>query len=166
MSFIVWGWMRLAEEEIKKKSPMLMIVGLIVVGLILAGGMSYFIATKVMTDSVGKVPTREPGVFVKLGDAKDGVIVNVGGVKSGRFLKVGVVLELDPTKSSSKDGKIPSATETKILDSVLQLLRAQKIENFDPNKQEELKMQIKTEVNKVLGENTVYEVYITNFVLQ
>jgi len=166
MSFIVWGWMRLAEEEIKKKSPMLMIVGLIVVGLILAGGMSYFIATKVMTDSVGKAPTREPGIFVKLGDAKEGVIVNVGGVKSGRFLKIGVVLELDPVKSSSKDGKIPSATETKILDAVLQLLRAQKIENFDPNKQEELKTQIKEEVNKVLGENTVYEVYITNFVLQ
>nr|WP_199883691.1 flagellar basal body-associated FliL family protein [Massilibacillus massiliensis] len=156
----------MAEEGTKKKSPMLMIVGLIVVGLILAGGMSYFIATKVMTDSVGKVPSRDPGIFVKLGDPKEGVIVNVGGVKSGRYLKVGVVLELDPEKAGSKDGKITPAVETKILDSVLQLLRAQKIENFDPSKQEELKVQIKDEVNKILGENTVYQVYITNFVLQ
>lgn len=163
---LVWRWMRLAEEESKKKSPMVMVIGLIVVGLILAGGVSYFIATKVMTDSVSKVPTREPGVFMKLGDAKEGVIVNVGGVKSGRYLKVGIVLELDPTKGVNKEGKVNSATETKILDAVLQLLRAQKIEDFDPGKQEELKAQIKEEVNKVLGDKTVYEVYITNFVLQ
>jgi flagellar FliL protein len=157
----------LAEEEVaKKKSPLIMIVALVVVGLILAGGVSYFIATKVMADSVGKVPTREPGVFVKLGDAKDGIIVNVGGVKSGRFLKVGLVLEMNPEKGVDQTGKVSSATETKILDSVLQILRAQKVEDFDPSKQEELKVEIKDELNKLIGENAVYEVYITNFVLQ
>lgn len=164
MSFMVWRWMRLAEEE-KKKSPMLMVIGLIVVGLILAGGVSYFIASKVMHDSPGKAEERKPGVFVKLGDPKEGIIVNVGGIKSGRFLKVGMVLELNPG-DNLKDGKIIPSAETKILDSVTQLLRAQKIEDFDPNKQENLKTLIKDEVNKAVGENTVQEVYITNFVLQ
>ena len=80
----------MADEEVvvekKKKSPALIIGALVIVGLILAGGISYFVTTKVMTDSVGKTVTHEPGVFVKLGDLKNGIIVNVGGVKSGRFL--------------------------------------------------------------------------------
>lgn len=154
------------KEQPAKKFPMFMVVGLVVVGLLLAGGVSYFIATKVMADSTAKVETREPGMFIKLGD-KDGMIVNVGGVKSGRFLKVGVVLEMRaPKGDKAAEGKLSSVTETKLLDAVLQLLRSQKVEDFDPLKQEELKTQIKNEANKVLGEDCVYEVYITNFVLQ
>ena len=158
--------MRLAEEE-KKKSPVPLIAALVVIGLILAGGISYYIATKVMVDSVERMQSREPGVFVKLGDQKEGIIVNVGGVKSGRFLKVGIVLEVNPARDQAiVDGKVLPAAETKILDAVLQVLRAQKVEDFDPNKQESLKTQIKDELNKVIGEGFVYEVYITNFVLQ
>lgn len=158
----------MADEEVltKKKSPLVLIIAMVVIGLLLAGGVSYFIATKVMTDSVGKVPTREPGVFVKLGDAKEGIIVNVGGVKSGRFLKVGLVLEMNPEKGVDEKGAIIPATETKVLDTVLQVLRAQKIDDFDPSKQEDLKILIRDELNKLIGENAVYEVYITNFVLQ
>lgn len=154
----------MAEEE-KKKFPLLLVVGLLVVGLILAGGVSYFIASKVMHDSPGKTSERVPGVFVKLGDPKEGIIVNVGGVKSGRFLKIGMVLEVGAGESL-KEGKIVPIAETKILDAVTQLLRAQKIEDFDPSKQENLKTLIKDEVNKAVGEHTVQEVYITNFVLQ
>ena len=156
----------MAEEE-KKKSPVPLIAALVVIGLILAGGISYYIATKVMVDSVERMQSREPGVFVKLGDQKEGIIVNVGGVKSGCFLKVGIVLEVNPARDQAiVDGKVLPAAETKILDAVLQVLRAQKVEDFDPNKQESLKTQIKDELNKVIGEGFVYEVYITNFVLQ
>jgi flagellar FliL protein len=73
---------------------------------------------------------------------------------------------MNPEKGVDQTGKVSSATETKILDSVLQILRAQKVEDFDPSKQEELKVEIKDELNKLIGENAVYEVYITNFVLQ
>lgn len=157
----------MAEEEAKKKFPVLMVVGLIVVGLILASGVSYFIATKVIADTAGKAAVRDPGIFVKLGDPKDGIIVNVGGVKSGRFLKIGIVLELNPEqKELFADGKILPNAETKILDSVLQVLRGQKMEDFDPAKHENLKSMIKEEVTKTIGEDVVYEVFITNFVLQ
>ena len=61
---------------------------------------------------------------------------------------------------------MPSPEEIKILDTVVSLLRSQKIEDFDPAKQEQLKELIKTEINKAFGEEKVYEVYITNFVLQ
>lgn len=156
----------MAEEE-KKKSPVPLIAALVVIGLILAGGISYYIATKVMVTGVERMQARDPGVFVKLGDPKEGIIVNVGGVKSGRFLKVGIVLEVNPARDQAiLDGKVLPAAETKILDAVLQVLRSQKVEDFDPNKQEELKTLIKDELNKVIGEGFVYEVYITNFVLQ
>lgn len=158
----------MAEEGGGKKFPVMLIVGLIVVGLILAGGISYFIATKVIaTKGDGKQATHEPGVFLKLGDPKDGLILNIGGPTSGRYLKIGVVLELKPDKKgTAPGGKGVSPDEIKSLDAVVQLLRSQRVEDFDPAKQERLKDQIKAEVNRALGEERVYEVFITNFVLQ
>lgn len=59
----------MADEEKKKKIPLMLIVVMIVVGLALAGGISYFIASKIVADKAGtKVEQREPGTFVKLGD--------------------------------------------------------------------------------------------------
>lgn len=158
----------MAEE--KKKSPIIMIVGILVVGLLLAGGISYFIATKIVADKSGGAETasvkHDPGVMVKVGDAKEGLIINIGGVNSGRYLKIGLILELKPKKEEAAESKGPSPTDIKISDVVVQILRSQKIEDFEPQKQEHLKELIKTEVNKALGEERVYDVYITNFVLQ
>lgn len=144
-----------------------LIVGLIVVGLVLAGGVSYFIATKVVGGNSDAKTAREPGIFMKLGDAKDGLIINIGGVNSGRYLKIGIILEVKPDKKAAEaGGKSASPAEIKALDAVVGLLRQQKIEDFDPAKHERLKEQIKAEVNRVFGEDRVMEVYITNFVLQ
>ena len=156
--------------EPKKKSPIVMIAVLVLVGLILAGGISYFVTTKLMSGSMSdssESQHHDPGVFVKLGDAKEGIIVNVGGVKGGRFLKVGIVMEMNPGKKDNiKDGKLNTLAETKILDTTLQILRSEQIENFDASKQDALKAKIKDEVNKALGQGSVYDVYITSFVLQ
>ncbi|WP_378951833.1 flagellar basal body-associated protein FliL [Pelosinus sp. sgz500959] len=152
-----------------KKLPMMLIVGMIVVGLLLAGGISYFIATKIVADKSGEKSSsqHEPGVFIKLGDMKDGLIINIGGLNSGRYLKIGMILELKPDKKAAPaTGKLPSPDEIKILDTAVTVLRSQKIEDFDPLKQEQLKELVKNEVNKAFGEEKVYEVYITNFVLQ
>lgn len=155
----------MAENE--KKFPLMLIVSLIVVGLLLAGGISYFIATKIVADKGdAKAAAREPGVFMKVGD-KEGLIINIGGVNSGRYLKIGLTLELKPSKKSKEaEGKTASPEEIKILDTIVHTLRLQKIEEFDPAKQDRLKDLIKSEVNRVLGEEKVYDVYITNFVLQ
>lgn len=162
-----------AEEEKKKSSlSMGMIVGLIVAGLVLAGGISYYIANKIVGEKASQTAAHEPGVFVRLGDPKDGLIVNVGGVNSGRYLKIGIVLEMRPESSKEKEkekeakGNSIAPEDTKILDAVVYVLRSQKIDDFDPSKQDKLKELIKAEVNKVLGTERVYQVYITNFVLQ
>ncbi len=153
-----------------KKFPIVIIVALILVGLVLAGGISYFVTTQFMaTGNQAAVETKnhEPGVFVKLGDAKEGIIVNVGGIKSSRFLKVGITIELNPEKEDNvAEGKLQPAAETKIMDTTLQIIRTVKLEELDATRQDDLKEKIKSELNKALGEGSVYDVYITSFMLQ
>lgn len=156
--------------EPKKKSPIILIAVLVVVGLALAAGISFFVTTKLMADTAsegGAAKFHDPGVFIKLGDPKDGILVNVGGQKSGKFLKTSIILEMNPGKKEIiHEGAIVPVAETKIMDIVLQVLRSSKMEEFDATKQDDLKKKIKEEVNGVLGEGTVYDVYITSFLLQ
>jgi flagellar FliL protein len=93
-------------EEPKKKSPIILVVILVLIGLVLAGGISFFITTKMMADTATEQVNEhhDPGKFIKLGDAKDGIMVNVGGQKAGKFLKAGIVLEMNPGKKSQHDG--------------------------------------------------------------
>lgn len=159
-----------APEEKKKKSPVILIVVLVLVGLVLAGGISFFITTKMMannaSDSVSE--HHDPGTFIKLGDAKDGIMVNVGGQKSGKFLKAGIVLEMNPGKKDNltEEGKLQPMAETKILDTTMQILRSAKLDEFDATKQDDLKKKLKDELNSKLGAGSVYDVYITSFLLQ
>ena len=158
-------------KEPKKKSPIIIIAVLVLVGLILAGGLSYFVTTKLMANQVQDAPVpqhHDPGVFIKLGDPKEGIIVNVGGVKGGHYLKAGIVVEMNPGKSQniSKEGAINQVAETKLLDATLQVLRSEPLDNFDATKQDALKEKLKNEINRVLGEGSIYGIYITSFVLQ
>lgn len=157
-------------EEKKKKSPVILIVVLVLVGLVLAGGISFFITTKMMANNASDSVSdhHDPGTFIKLGDAKEGIMVNVGGQKSGKFLKAGIVLEMNPGKKDNltEEGKLQPMAETKILDTTMQILRSAKLDEFDATKQDDLKKKLKDELNSKLGAGSVYDVYITSFLLQ
>ena len=162
-----------AEEKPKKKLPIMIIaiVVLVLVGIALAGGIAYFITTSVVKNSQKEPESasrfHDPGVFVKLGDPKEGILVNVGGMKAGHFLKIGIMVELNPGKKDViTAGKLYHVAETKLMDTVLHILRSEPLDGYDAAKQDALKEKIKTEVNHELGEGTVYGVYITSFVLQ
>ena len=165
-----------AVEQPKQKSPMLMMIVVVVVAVLVAvaaaGGISYYIfsqaeSTSHSDDGGGSKSNHDPGVFYKLGDPKEGILVNVGGGRSGKFLKAGIVLELNPGKSDNVvDGKVGSVAETKILDTTMQFLRAAPLEEFDASKQDALKKQLKDALNERLGQGSVYDVYITSFLLQ
>ena len=74
---------------------------------------------------------------------------------------------MNPDKESNMvDGNITEAAETKIMDTTLQILRTIKLEELDANKQDELKARLKQDINKAIGEGSVYDVYITSFMLQ
>lgn len=152
--------------ESAKKLSLKLIAGAVVAILILCGGISYYVVTHYFMDN-SKTVQREPGTFLKLGDAKDGLIVNIGSVNSGHYLKIGLVLELNPDKSTPpKEGKTLSPEEVKIQDTVLRVLRSQKPEDFEPAKQEQLKTLLRDEINSTLGRDRVYQVFITTFLLQ
>lgn len=153
----------------KKKTPIALIIVLVVLGLVLAGGISFFVTTKLMATSngAGAQKYHDPGVFIKLGDSKEGIIANVGGIKGGRFLKISIVLEMNPGKKDNLiEGHLTPMADTKVLDTTLKLLRAEDLENYDVSKQDILKDKLRDELNRVLGEGSVYAVYITHFVLQ
>ena len=154
------------EKVVSAKKPIFIYVavGLVLV-LALAGGTAYYVVTNYMGGAKTAV-TREPGFLMKLGDPKEGFIVNIGSATSGRYLKIGVILELKPDKKLQAAGKTMSPEEIRIQDAVLHVLRSQRVEDYDPQKQDRLKDLIKQEVNKVLGRESVYEVYITNILLQ
>ena len=88
-------------------------------------------------------------------------------MKAGHFLKIGIMIEMNPGKKEViTEGKLNPVAETKLMDTVLHILRSEPLDGYDASKQDALKEKIKTEVNHELGEGTVYGVYITSFVLQ
>lgn len=163
-----------STPEPKKKSPIILIAVLVVVGLALAAGISIFVTTKIMADAnvetdEGESRHHDAGVFIKLGDPKEGILVNVGGPRAGKYLKAGIVLEMNPGKKSVMNEEthaLQPDAEVKINDIVTQFLRATKVEDFDATKQDELKKQMKDALNSELGSGAVYDVYITSFLLQ
>lgn len=161
----------------KRKTFIILIVALVVVGLALAAGIAIFVSQKMLADvntdqmsSGGGSDMRfhDTGVFIKVGDPKEGILVNVGGPRSNKFLKMGLVLEMNPHKTDiiTETGALQPIAETKILDSTMQFLRSTKIEDFDATKQDDLKKQLKDQLNAELGGGSVYDVYITSFLLQ
>ncbi len=160
-----------------KKKTIILVAVLVIVGLALAAGISLFVVTKVMGD-VNSGPGNEegvgqryhdPGIFVKLGDPKEGVLVNVGGPRSGKFLKASIIVEFNPGKKAvinEETNTLYPDAEIKINDVATQFLRGTALEDFDADKQEEFKKQLKDALNMALGSGSVYDVYITSFLLQ
>ena len=167
-----------AAKSARKKKIALIIV-LVIVGLALAAGISLLVVTKVVGDlPVGGGSAEEEssgpryhdsGIFVKLGDPKEGILVNVGGPRSGKYLKASIIVEYNPGKQSvinEETHALQPDAEVKVNDVATQFLRATKLEDFDADKQDEFKKQLKDALNAALGGGSVYDVYITSFLLQ
>lgn len=166
-----------APSFVKKNKNLILIVVLVIVGLALAAGVAFFVVTKVMGDIPNGGSEEEDvgpryhdaGVFIKLGDPKEGILVNVGGPRSGKFLKASIIVEFNPGKKAviNEDTKaLQPDAEVKVNDVATQFLRSTALEDFDAEKQDEFKKQLKDALNTALGGGSVYDVYITSFLLQ
>ena len=159
-----------------KRKTIILIVVLVIVGLALAAGISLFVVTKVMGDIPGGSEEEDSGpryhdagVFVKLGDPKEGILVNVGGPRSVKYLKASIIVEFNPGKKAvinEETHSLQPDAEVKVNDVATQFLRATSLEDFDADKQDEFKKQLKDALNAALGGGSVYDVYITSFLLQ
>lgn len=165
-----------AAAEPKKRSPIIFIVIGVVVALLLSAGIAIFVTTQIIAGAGhgggdnGEIERdHDPGVFIQLGDPKEGILVNVGGPRGGKFLKASIVLEFNPNKKSviNEDTKdLQPEARIKVMDMTMQFLRSTKVEDFDAEKQDELKKQLKDALNAALGSSAVYDIYITSFLLQ
>lgn len=164
-------------EQPKQRSPIIMVAVIAVVGLLLAVGISIFVTTQLLAgvnqgggdEGGGDGRHHDAGIFLKLGDPKEGILVNVGGPRGGKFLKASIVLEMNPSRSSVINEETQSFqpdAEIRIMDITMQFLRSTKVEDFDAEKQDELKKQLKDALNAELGSGSVYDIYITSFLLQ
>ncbi|MBE8953857.1 MAG: flagellar basal body-associated FliL family protein [Quinella sp. 1Q7] len=159
-----------------KRKQIILIIVLVIIGLALAAGISLFVVTKFMgeipvgnAEDGGEPRYHDSGVFIKLGDPKEGVLVNVGGPRSGKYLKASIIVEFNPARKSVVNDEthaLQPDAEVKVNDAVTQFLRATKLEDFDADKQDEFKKQLKDALNATLGGGSVYDVYITSFLLQ
>ena len=159
-----------------KRKQIVLIIVLVIIGLALAAGISLFVVTKVMGDipgggheESGEPRYHDSGVFVKLGDPKEGILVNVGGPRSGKYLKASIIVEFNPAKKSvinDETNSLQPDAEVKVNDVATQFLRSTALEDFDADKQDEFKKQLKDALNAALGGGSVYDVYITSFLLQ
>jgi flagellar FliL protein len=155
---------QLNEEEVKepkkKKSKNLILLIIIAVAVLAGGTGAFFFVTK----SGGEKPKKEEakvdeGVMFAL----DPFVVNLSDQSGNKFLKVSMQLELvGPAVMEKAKVKSPQ-----LRDAIITLLTSKTSETLmSPEGKLQLKDEINIMVNQILGDNSVKNAYLTEFVMQ
>jgi flagellar FliL protein len=151
-----------SEQPKKKKSKKnLILIIIIAVAVLLGGGGAFFFLTK---SGGEKAPKKEEGKKEESSMfSLDPFVVNLNDQGSNKFLKVSMQLELSSQATAeSAKGKTPQ-----IRDAVINLLTSKSSESLmSPEGKLQLKDEINMMANQILGNNTVKNVYLTEFVMQ
>ena len=149
------------EPKKKKKNKNLILIIIIAVAVIAGGGGAFFFFTK----SKGAKTEKTEGTKLDEGImfALDPFVVNLSDQTGNRFLKISVQLELaGPIIMEKAKGKTPQ-----IRDAIITLLTNKTSEALiAPEGKLQLKDEINIRGNQILGENSVKNVYLTDFVMQ
>jgi flagellar basal body-associated protein FliL len=144
----------------KKKPPLMMIIAIVALVAIIGGavvGKTVFAKSKSGTQK----KKADPGAIVPL----DEFLVNLADPSGDHFLKVTVNLEF--TKVSGKTAESLKEQIPPIRDAVLTALCSKTRDQIMPlSGREELKTDIRKDVNTALGEQDVENVYFSDFVTQ
>jgi flagellar FliL protein len=150
-----------AEKPPKKKRKWLLPIIIIAV-IAIAGGIGAFIFfTKPGDDNVATKETKkvEEGAMFAL----EPFVVNLADPAGMRFLRTVTYLELaDPAITETAMARTPQ-----IRNAIIMILTVKTpVEVIIPEGKMQLKNEIKTAVNEILGENAVRDVFLTDFVIQ
>ncbi len=144
----------------KKKSP-IMIIALVIAVVAIVGGFVVGKTVSAKGKSAAEKPKPVPGPIMPL----DEFLVNLSDPSGDHFLKVTVALELDP-----KTGKTPDTLKDRVApirDAVLTALCSRTRDQISPLAgREQLKADIRKDVNAALDEPDVRTVYFSDFVTQ
>lgn len=149
------------QEPKKKKGKKLILIVIIAVAVIAGGVGAFLFFTKAGSDKAAKqeAAKAEDGVTLAL----EPFVVNLSDPTGTRFLKVSLQLELSgPAVMEKAKTKSPQ-----IRDAVITLLTAKTSDALiSPEGKLQLKDEINIRINQILGENSVKNVYLTDFVMQ
>lgn len=162
------------EEEVapprKKGKGMLIIIAVIVVVALAGGGGAYFFLKKSGGGSAGEAEKGKTEGSKEGGKAGEGAmlvlepfVVNLNEQSGNRFLKVALQFEM----SDPKLVELGKLKNPQIRDAIITLLTSKTADAMMlPEGKLQLKDEITIRANQILGENTVKNVYLTDFVMQ
>ncbi|MDI6728880.1 MAG: flagellar basal body-associated FliL family protein [Thermodesulfovibrionales bacterium] len=148
------------QEPKKKKGKNLILIIIIAVAVIAGGAGAFFFFTKSSNKAQKAEETKAAeGVTFAL----EPFVVNLSDPTGTRFLKVSLQLELaGPAVMEKAKAKTPQ-----IRDAIITLLTSKTSDALiSPEGKLQLKDEINIRINQVLGENSVKNVYLTDFVMQ
>ena len=149
------------QEPKKKKGKNLILIIIIAVAVLAGGVGAFFFFTKSGGNKAQK--TEETKAAEGVTFALEPFVVNLSDPTGTRFLKVSLQLELTgPAVMEKAKTKTPQ-----IRDAIITLLTSKTSDALiSPEGKLQLKDEINIRINQVLGENSVKNVYLTDFVMQ
>jgi len=147
----------------KKKGKGLIIIIIVVIAVLAGGGGAFFFFSKSAGDKGQKKGKEDIKKDESVMLVLDPFVVNLNDPGATKFLKVSMQIELSgPAILEIAKGKTPQ-----IRDAVINLLTSKTSDSLmSPEGKLQLKDEINLMANQILGNNTVKNVYLTEFVMQ
>ena len=152
-----------AKRPKKKKGKGLIIIIIVVIAVLAGGGGAFFFLSKSGGDKGQKKGKEDVKKDESVMLALDPFVVNLNDPGASKFLKVSMQIELSgPAILEIAKGKTPQ-----IRDAIINLLTSKTSDALmSPEGKLQLKDEINLMANQILGNNTVKNVYLTEFVMQ
>lgn len=156
----------MAEEktaEVTNRSDLkIIIIGLVFFLVAMAG--TYFLISRMMAPLMPEKEAPKQNVatgnLVSIGE----FTTNINDVASTRFLKFEVYVEVSKENKKSQE-KITEAMPI-IQDSILSIVSSKTVADLDVRNRDNLKAELKEQLNKKIGADVIQNVYFTSFIMQ
>ncbi|MDI9480856.1 MAG: flagellar basal body-associated FliL family protein [Syntrophomonadaceae bacterium] len=151
-----------AEVTTKKSDLRIIVIGLVFFLVAMAG--TYFFISSMMAPLLPEKESEKAetatGNLVSIGE----FTTNVNDVAGSRFLRVEVYVEV--SKEDKKNQEIINEAMPIIKDTILSIMSSKTVADLDVRNRDNLKAEIKNELNKKIGSKIIQNVYFTSFIMQ
>lgn len=162
----------MADEETKvekEKGSKFDTIKIILIGVlvfVITLGASYFVLRSTISPLLPKEEAKEEGKSATLGTPFEvgEFTTNIGDVSGTRFMKAKISL----TISDSDKKNIEEVTKYKavVRDRILTIISSKTVADLDPRNRNNLREEIKKDLNTTLGKNMVLNVYFEELIVQ
>lgn len=155
----------MAEEITQESKPKIsMDVKIIIIGLVmffLAVGTSYFLLKSLMAPLMPQANMETESINGDLLSVGE-FTTNIGNISGNRYVKVEIYVEIADKKQMASMEKLMPV----IKDSILYILSSKTVADLDVANRENLKTEMKNEINTRLKAELISNIFFTNFIMQ